>query len=203
MTSRAARRSAAKRRKQAGISLPGEPPAEQVQRQPDGRVKPEDPRKTALTARAKRAGIPDWKDAARQILATDMGLCINALATKEELPDLTETWAAISAAWRNHRLLVIGQTGDPQGASIGMVPDKMETDPSLRVDLRTTEERVASAKASKAKWDAKLAALPTPFHRWAIRGALEGFMGEARLWRDRKPTTEGALAIEALRMVAK
>lgn len=203
MTSKAARRKASiARRKAAAVSLAGQPAAEQIQRQPDGRVKPEDPRKTALTARARNAGIENWRDAARQILSTDMGLCINALAKGDELADLSEAWAAISAAWRNHRLLVTGSTGDPQGAAIAMVPDKMETDPSLRVDLRTHDERVTAAKAAKAAWDAKIKALPVPNMRWALRGALEGFMGEARLWRDRQPTNEGRLAVEALRRVA-
>jgi hypothetical protein len=77
----------------------------------------------------------------------------------------------------------------------------METDPSLRVDLRAHDEKVAAAKSSKAAWDARINALPVPNMRWALRGALNGFMGEDTLWRDRVPTPTGRLAVEALRRV--
>jgi hypothetical protein len=198
MTSKAQRRG--RKRKAAPVNLPGETPQES-NRYPSGKAKPEDPRKTALHARCRRAGISDPKEAARALLGTEMGLCINASATGQELADLTEAWQAISASFRNYRLLVIGQTGDPQGAAIGMIPDKVETDPSLRVDLRTHDERVEAAKRSKAQWDARIAALPVPTMKWALRGALEGFMGEDSLWRDCAPTTTGRLAVEALRRV--
>lgn len=200
MTSKAAR----KRRKgkaRALITLPGQDPIMQSQPNDPKREKPEDPRKTAIEARCRHSGIADPKEAARALLGTQMGLCINASATGQELADLTEAWQAISASFRNYRLLVIGQTGDPQGAAIGMIPDKVETDPSLRVDLRTHDERVAAAKRSKAEWDARINALPVPNMKWALRGALEGFMGEDMLWRDQEPTTNGRLAVEALRRV--
>jgi hypothetical protein len=198
MTSKAQRRG--RKRKPAPVNLSGETPQES-NRYPSGKAKPEDPRKTALYARCRRAGISDPKEAARALLGTEMGLCVNALSQGQELADLTEAWQAISASFRNYRLLVIGQTGDPQGAAIGMIPDKVETDPSLRVDLRTHEERVEAAKRSKAQWDARIAALPVPNMKWALRGALEGFMGEDSLWRDCAPTTNGRLAVEALRRV--
>ena len=196
--------SKAQRRKRK-ITLSG---GQEIDQRPTGRDRrhtnqPEDPRKTALEARCRKSGIEDPKEAARALLGTDMGLCINATSKGDELADLTEAWQAISASFRNYRLLVIGQTGDPQGAAIGMVPDRIETDPSLRVDLRTLDEKIAAAKASKAKWDARIAALPVPNMRWALRGALEGFMGEGRLWRDKQPTATSRLAVEALRIVAK
>jgi len=196
--------SKAQRRKRKIISLPG---GAQIDQRPTGRDRShthqpaEDPRKTALEARCRKSGIPDPKEAARALLGTDMGLCINHTCKGEELADMTEAWQAISASFRNYRLLVIGQTGDPQGAAIGMVPEPMETDPSLRVDLRTIEEKVAAAKSSKAAWDARISALPVPNMKWALRGALNGFMGEDTLWRDKMPTPTGRLAVEALRRV--
>ena len=207
MTSKAARRG--RKRKAAPVNLHGEP-TKHSGRYPSGKAKPEDPRKTALQARCRRAGISDPKEAASALLGTEMGLCINALATgkdedakKQELANLTEAWQAISASFRNYRLLVIGQTADPQGAAIGMIPDKVETDPSLRIDLRTHEERVEAAKRSKAQWDARIAALPVPNMKWSLLGALEGFLGEDTLWREQSPTPLGRLAVEALRRVAQ
>lgn len=207
MTSKAQRRG--RKRKAAHVNLANEP-TKRNNRYPSGKAKPEDPRKTALQARCRISGIQDPKEAARALLGTQMGLCINALAEgkgeaarKSDLADLTEAWQAISASHRNFRLLVIGQTGNPQGAAIAMVPDPVETDPSLRVDLRTHEERVEAAKRSWAGWEARIAALPVPNLKWALRGALEGFMGEDTLWRDCAPTTSGRLAVKALRRLEK
>ena len=150
----------------------------------------------------RKTGICDSLDAARALLGTDMGLCINSLASADELPALTEAWAAVSASFRNYRLLVIGQTGDPQGAAIGMLPEPVQTDPSLRVDIRTPEEKVAAAKASRKAWGDRIRALPRIDMRWALLGALNGFMGEDMLWRDKAPTKAGALAFEGLRKIS-
>lgn len=195
--------SKAERKRKRQISLPG---GESVPQRPTGRDRShtnqaEDPRKTALQARCRKSGIPDPKEAARALLGTDMGLCINHTCKGDQLADMTEAWQAISASFRNYRLLVIGATGDPQGANIGMVPDIMETDPSLRVDLRSHDEKVAAAKSSKAQWEDRIAALPAPNMKWALRGALNGFLGEDTLWRDKVPTPTGRLAVNALRRV--
>ena len=133
------------------------------------------------------------------VLGHDLGKCINALSTGDEQSKLIDTWETLSASHRNYRMRYIGQTGDPKGASIGMVPDRTETDQSLRVDLRTPEEKAEQAKASWAAWEAKINALPSPQLKWAIRGVLQGFMGEATLWRDQAPATAGRVAVAALR----
>lgn len=157
-------------------------------------------------AKAVRAVAKQVEDArrghARQpICGTDMGLCIRALTKSEDRADLVNAWAALSAAHRNYRLLIIGQTGDPQGAAIPMLPEPMETDPSLRVDLRTHEQRVEAARRAWNEWWAKIKALPVPTLKWAISGALDGFMGDGALWRDRQPTATGIAAVTALRMM--
>jgi hypothetical protein len=161
----------------------------------------EDPRKTALAARMIKTGISDSQDAARPLLGTEMGLCIDRMASADELPALTEAWAAISASFRNYRLLVIGQTGDPQGAAIGMLPEPMQTDPSLRVDIRTPEERIAAAKTSRDAWGERIRALPHEEAVCLLR-ALNGFCYEGVLFRDREPTTMGRIAVRALRGLA-
>lgn len=131
---------------------------------------------------------------------SDMGRCILALSNGQEQADLAAAWAALSAARRNYRVRCIGLSGDPQGAAIGMIPDSMQTDPSLRVDLRTSDERDYAAKRAWAEWQARISALPTPHHIWALRGALDGFMGEGRLW-DGSPTRYGASAAAALKLL--
>jgi len=164
---------------------------------------------TVTAARQRRTGIADEADARQPICGDDMGLCIRELAEGEDAEAkaadralLVNTWAALSASHRNYRMLIIGSSGNPQGAAIPMIPDAMETDPSLRVDLRTQEQRIESAKRAWLDWKRKIDALPVPSLRWAISGALDGFMGEGALWVDRKPTDTGRTAVQALRMVA-
>ena len=200
MTSIAEKR---RRKKAAKITLGDE--VEIPQRIPTGRPRKDkaDETATVTAARMRRTGITDPKDAAQPICGTDLGLCIRALCKGDELTELSNAWSALSASHRNYRLLYIGQTGNPQGAAIAMIPGKMESDQSLRVDLRSHEDKVAAAKASWAAWEAKIAALPVPSMRWAIHGALNGFLGEATLWKNAAPTVTGKAAVQALRALDK
>lgn len=193
MTSKAER----KRRKRITLPLGQTAPA------PPGPGRPpkEDPMQTVIHARQRRAGISEAAEARQPLCGTDMGLCIRALTTGDDRAALVNTWAAISASHRNYRLLIIGQSGTPQGAAIPMIPEPMETDPSLRVDLRDHNARVEAAKRAWEAWDGKIRSLPTPNHRWALLGALRGFIGEDGLWRDQQPTATGKVAVQALRIV--
>ena len=199
MTSKAQRR--ANRSRAQSITLPGSEsvPAPIVQ----GQRKPaENPMATVTAARIRHSGITDPAEAVQPLCGDQMGLCIRALSTGDDRATLANTWSAISASHRNFMMLYIGQTGNPQGAAIAMVPEPMQTDPSLRVDLRTQDERVAAAKRAWQAWEGKINALPVPSLKWALRGALNGFLGEGALWRDKAPTTTGKVAVMALRQVA-
>jgi len=132
-----------------------------------------------------------------------MGRCILSLADPEWRPRIADTWHGLLAAHRTHRTRIIGRTADPQGAASPMLPDPVEVDLSYRVDMRTADERDAAAARSWSVWAARLSALPTPQHRWALRGALDGFIGDGRLWHDRAPTDLGRLAVEALRRIVE
>lgn len=203
MTSKAQRRS---RKRSRTISLPGgdTAPSRATGRDRTHTNQPqEDARIVSLTARAKRAGLKDAATANIPSLSTDMGLCIHKMHHGDSLAQIIDAWGAISASRRNYLMHYIGQSGEPKGATIAMVPDKVETDPSLRVDIRSTDEKACQAKASWDAWDAKINALPLPQMKWAIRGALYGFMGEASLWRNEAPTPLGIVAVDALRRMAK
>lgn len=148
-------------------------------------------------ARARRCPI----DSASVLHESDMGRCILALTEGQERADIAETWAALSTARRNYRMRIIGQTGEPQGSASPMITEAMETDPSMRIDLRTAEERDKAAIIAWGAWQADIKRLPAPQMIWAIRGALDGFLGEGRLWSDGKPTASGAAAVAALKML--
>lgn len=193
-------RSAKRRRK---ISLPGGQSVDQRRPNDPKRVKVEDPRMTVAVSRMRHSGVADVQEAVQPIMGTEVGLCIRSLATGDDRLAICDTWQAISAAYRNHAMLVIGRTGDPQGAAIAMVPEAMETNQSMHVDLRTHDERVSSAKRLWGDWCRKLKDLPAPPLRWSVEGALRGFMGDGRLWRDQAPTATGKTLVMALRLLAK
>ena len=196
MTSRNAQKRARKRK----ITLAGGVQIDQrpTQGHRTDREPQEDPRVVALAARERMTGRKG-QDALDPALATDLGRCIVHLTHGDERRALLDVWGGISASHRNYRMLIIGQTGDAKGANIGMVPEPLETDQSLRVDLRSHEDRVRAAKEGWEAWSKRLRGLPLPTMTWAVRGALEGFMGDAQLWKDRSPTTMGILAVEAIR----
>jgi hypothetical protein len=170
-----------------------------AKRQPNGQKRRnDDPRAVVKTARIRQTGVaPD--DAAQPILGTDMGRCINVLASGEDRRQLVDSWGALSAARRNYLTRIIGRTGDPQSSSIAMLSEAMETDQGLTVDLRTPDERDDGARRAWAHWQDRINALAIPQHKWAIRGALDGFIGEGRLWLDQAPTPTGRAAVDALR----
>ena len=163
----------------------------------------EDARRAPMEARLRVAGIPMTQEAIKAAVAPsyghDVGLCIHATVKGEDASKAWDTFSHLSASYRNYMAFYIGQTGNPQCAAITMIPEPMETDPSLRVDLRTHEEKVRAAKASWAAWEKRIASLPFPQMRWAINGTLRGFLGEGILWKDAKPTDTGRTVVAALR----
>lgn len=202
MTSIAQRR---RRKRAAKITLPGgeEKPQAATQGRRTDLERAEDPLKSALKTRLRIAGIPDTPEARKAAVApafgSDVGLCINATTKGDEATKAWDTFTHLSAAYRNYQMLYVGQTGNPQCAAIAMIPEPMETDQSLRVDLRTHDEKVRAAKASWAAWERRMSALPFPQMKWALGGALRGFLGDGTLWRDGKPTHTGQTVVSALR----
>jgi hypothetical protein len=158
---------------------------------------PED-RAAAVAAIAARVKAKRKRAALDPLQGSDMGRCI---AVHPDRETLAQAWGALSAAHRAFRTRIIGKTGDPQGATIAMLPEKIDIDPSLRVDLRTSEEKDDAAARGWASWQASIRALPTPQHKWAITGALDGFLGGEALWRHRAPTPVGKLAVAALALM--
>jgi hypothetical protein len=194
VTSKAERK---RRKKAPRITLPGDGGAV-AQRTAQGRRSDLDQSPPPiLAARARRCDI----DRGSVLHESDMGRCIIALSHGQDRADLGETWAALSAARRNYLTRHIGVTGSPQGAAIAMVPEPMETDPSLRVDLRTGPERDEAAKVAWDAWAARIKALPAPQLQWALRGALDGFMGDGALWRGGEPTASGIAAVRAISLL--
>mgnify|MGYP000085429732 CR=1 FL=1 len=193
------------RQKKAAKKLPGLAPIEKAkQHRVGGRfAKDEDPRKTALTARCRQLGNDgsrkDQEDAANPMLSHPMGYVIQSECKKDHAAILWDVWQRYSMAERTYRMLYLGTTGDPQGAAIAMVPDKMQTDQSFNVDLRTREERERQAVASWMRWQGylgQMGAVAASTLRKAERGDGKP------LWDDAKPTYQGRCALTSLSVLA-
>lgn len=188
------------RKRARAITLPG---GDQAPQRPMGRDRwhtqqPQPPAElVALKARAKRTGCT--VEEARDVLAgEDLGRCIRAMCPNDrDRRNLLNTWQAISASKRNWDQRIIGAQPNPQAAALAMLPEAMQTDQSLTVDLRNAEERDESARRSWMAWLDSLMALPAD-QRHALRGHIDGYA--AVLWDADalRPTRTGALAVAAL-----
>lgn len=193
-------RTKGQRRRQRAITLPGgariPQPATQGRRVD---LEPQEPADLiALAARARLTGCT--VEAARDVLAgEDMGRCIIALArSPERRRDLFSVWQALNAAWHNYATRCCSITPTPQAAALPMLPDPMQTNPSLRIDIRTADERDEAARRVWFEWiDLLMHRLTFP-QRHALRGSLHGYGAEVWNPDDRKPTKAGCLAVEAL-----
>lgn len=134
---------------------------------------------------------------------SDIGKCILALTAGDDRDLCRNTWGAISAARANYKARIIGTTGNPQCSTANVVHEEIQTDPNIRVDLRSSDQKDADARDSWLSFKSCISALPTPWHMWAIRGALDGFLGNGTLWTKGKPTQQGKLAVSALIQIGK
>ena len=197
-----AKSKAARRRNK--ISLAGGQSAESP-RTMGQRPKVEDPRKVALTARIRVRGAKDLEDAKDPLWETDLGACIMAIIPSADRKSVAQALYSMAASRRTFTTRILGQTGDPKGSALAMVPDPMETDQGHTIDIRSPEERDIAARRNWAAWDAKINALPAPQMKWFLRDALMGGMnglGGAVL-TDGAPTARGKVLVMAIAILAK
>lgn len=163
------------------------------------RQQADDPQRTALQARVRHFGGEDTQKG-RTALSDDyagsqIGLVMKSKCSDAECTRLWRTFKAWCAAEDQYRRRYIGQSEHPKGAAIAMVPDRMETDSGHTVDLRDSETRDRDAINGWMKWQGHLGHLSREHHRAMVDARLE----RVDLWRDRKPTRRGLVALEALR----
>jgi hypothetical protein len=195
-----ARTKAARRRRASLITLPG---GDTVASRPTGRDRrhtnqaepPADA--VALASRAKFTGCS--VEAARDVLAgEDMGRAILSMRPNaQDRRDLLGVWQGLCAAWHNFARRCLSLPTAAQGSAMPMLPEPMQTDQSLRVDLRSPDERDEAARRVWYAWLAELMKLP-PDQRHALRGHLQDY--GAPVWDAdaKQPTRAGALAVKAL-----
>ena len=176
-------------------------------RQPNGqhrtrRDAPRDPRRVALGARCLMFGVPDTKtnrDAlSGQHSGSQLGWVMQAICPMDQIPRLWGVWQGFQSAERTYRLRYIGQTGTPQGAAIAMVPDRMETDQSMSVDLRDADQRDREAVSNYMRWRGYIGHLTAP-EQGHLHRLFDGC--GAAIWAD-GPTRVGLATLDALKRLA-
>lgn len=187
--------------------LPDLAPVQRRGKQPRERgrfTKPkEDEAKVALTARRNQYGQVAASEEERDVAkAQHMGSHIGWLMQFEcpkEAPRLWRVWQAWCQSELNYLTRIIGTTGQPKGASIAAIPDKIETDTGHTVDLRTADERDRDAVRAYMRWRGYLGHLATADVTALHQARRED--GPA-LWRYRRPTRHGLATLEALKRLA-
>ncbi len=190
---------AARKRAKRRISLPGGESVPQPATQGARRdlAPQEDPRRVALAARERITGLIG-ADALAPEQGDDMGRCIVNLCSGQDRSDLMDLWRGMTGSRANYLMRYIGQTGNPKGAASGFISDAIETNPSLRIDIRSPEDKAAQSVASWTAWLAKIDGLPFG-HKWAINNAMGLSLGAICLWRNQAPTPQGKASVAALR----
>lgn len=159
-------------------------------------AKPEDPRKTALDARAKMLGKPKG-DPSLPIYGHPCGIVIDALAA--DLTEALDLWRIFDridkadAAYVRH---VIGRRRFAKTAKIELLPEPLETsadaDPA---DIRSEDDKHRDAQNGWARWTARLSRLSAQ-QRLAITDTLRGVRDPIR---DGKVTRAGRDMVDGIR----
>lgn len=165
-----------------------------------------DPTATALAARLRRIGLPDTTENRHLVNgplhSDEVGYCIAALTTGDDRRHIETAWGHLQASWQGYCRRILSRQPTAQGATLPMLAEPVETDPSARVDLRSGDERDEAAKRSWANWSARIAALPKRM-RIEINAALRGMAVGETIWRHRRPTPRGARIVQALREMVR
>ncbi len=179
--------------------------AEVPKRQPNGQHrqradKPQDPQKTALGARCRLFGIANTpanrKFLSGQHSGSHLGYVMQANCDPQDIPPLWDTWHGFCSALRTYRIRYIGMSATAKGAALQMMPEPMETDPSLTVDLRDSDERDRDAVNAYMRWKGDL---------WCLSVRERSLLSDAEsetgkdLWKDGQATRAGLDTLAALR----
>lgn len=187
-----------------GISdLAVKPRREQPRR--GGRFARADPEisNVALDARCRAFGIAPSPSAREAMRGPEAGSPIGMVLMRlcrdgAEVSRLWTVWQGWCSAERVYRSRYIGQTGDPKGASLPVLPEPLQTDQNHTVDTRTGDERDRDAVNGWMRWQGYLGHLS---------GARQGLLHGARngswtLWDNCCPTRDGFALLAALRHLA-
>lgn len=191
---------AERRRRNRAITLPGgksvNPPPGQGHREPA-----EDATQTVLTARCHHLGKPPTRDerskATAPWLCCELGLAMQYAHGSETCARLWAIYQQYRTTLTRYHSVILGQSLTAQGATITMLPERVEATEHHTVDDRTPPERQNDIVRSYMRWQGYLG------HMTANDRSLIANAEDATLWADMAPTTRGAQTVEALARLAK
>ena len=158
----------------------------------------EEMREVVRAARARHMQMQASAAMDEPMMGEEAGRAITIGAADEhEANQLWETFKLIDASDEAFSRRVLGKPRFPNVAKMEMLPERMETRPDDRIDVRTADEKAADAKRSWASWCELLGSLHMPLHA-AMHMALRQ---RVKLHQGRQLTRTGSLFVDAIRQV--
>ena len=158
----------------------------------------EEVREVVRAARARHMQMQSSAAMDEPMMGEEAGRAITIGAANEhEANQLWETFKLIDASDEAFSRRVLGKPRFPAVAKMEMLPERMETRPDDRIDVRTADQKAADAKRSWAGWCELLGSLHMPLHA-AMHMALRQ---RVKLHQGRQLTRTGSLFVDAMRQV--
>lgn len=155
-------------------------------------------RQVVREARARHMAMQSSTAMDEPMMGEEAGRAITIGAANEhEADQLWETFKLIDASDEAFSRRVLGKQRFPNVAKMEMLPERMETRPDDRIDVRTADEKAADAKRSWTGWCELLGSLHMPLHA-AMHMALRQ---RVKLHQGRQLTRTGSLFVDAMRQV--
>ena len=158
----------------------------------------EEVREVVRAARARHMEMQASAAMDEPMMGEEAGRALSIGAVNEhEAGQLWETFKLIDASDDAFCRRVLNRPRFANVARLELLPDRMETRPDDRIDVRTADEKAADAKRSWASWCELLGSLHMPLHA-AMHMALRQ---RVKLHQGRQLTRTGSLFVDAMRQV--
>lgn len=158
----------------------------------------EEVREVVRAARARHMAMQASAAMDEPMMGEEAGRALSIGAVNEhEAGQLWETFKLIDASDDAFCRRVLNRPRFANGARLELLPDRMETRPDDRIDIRTPDEKAADAKRAWSGWLAILGGLQSH-----LCAALHmGLRQRVKLHQGRNLTGAGGLFVEAMRQV--
>lgn len=158
----------------------------------------EDPRLVAFEARKRVWGIGD--DALDPMTAEEAGVAIKLGAeSKAEARHLWQVYTSYDGVDDRYCKFVIGKQRFEAVSKLEFLPERLETRPDDRPDLRTEEEKIRDARNNWHIWQGFMGEL----ERWERTAINRSVRREDELVKDGELTVHGKALVRALRALRR
>ena len=158
----------------------------------------EEVREVVRAARARHMAMQSSTAMDEPMMGEEAGRAITIGAADEhEADQLWETFKLIDASDEAFSRRVLNRSRFANVSKLELMPERLETRPDDRIDIRTEDEKSADAKRAWLGWCAMFDALHPPLH-----AALHmGLRQRVKLHQGQALTLAGRLFVQALRQV--